>query len=275
MQIRDRFNLLTLVILGCVLAIPFLDARAEAQDAPAATEKLPLPKELFQKYIEITGGLDAYKKINARTSTGTFELVGANLKGNLTMYQTRPNKSLVVIMLPGIGEMKQGFNGTVGWSINPMQGAMLAQGKELQQAKIDASFDLMVDPMSQFKSAETIARKTFAGEDCYQVKLVSHDDDIVNFFYSVETGLFRGIEMTASTPVGNVKTTATSSDYKEFNGIKMATVTTISAMGQQQKLSVNEVTFDEIPAETFALPPAIKTLVEAQEKKQEAAEPSK
>ena len=45
------------------------------------------------------------------------------------------------------------------------------------------------------------------------------------------------------------------------------TTTRMEMMGQQQLVIIENITFDEIPAEEFALPAAIKTLSEADAKK--------
>ena len=277
MKKRTGTRLLRAALATCLAGLPFLTPSSlHAQDTAPAAAKLPAAKEIFDRFVEVTGGADAYKKIKSQTTKGTFELVGANLKGDLTVYQAEPDKQLVKINLPGFGEMQEGFDGTVGWSINPAQGPMLKEGKALLQAKREATFNLLIDPLAQFKSATTEDIQEFAGEKCYHVKLVSSDDDVVNFFYSVKTGLFRGLMMTAVTPIGNLKTSAISSDYKDFGGIKMPALTTISAMGQSQKITANSMTFNDVPDSTFELPAAIKTLADAKKEKsgKDAGKPS-
>ena len=44
------------------------------------------------------------------------------MSGDLEISQARPNKTMMRINVTGIGQIEQGFDGTTGWSINPMQG---------------------------------------------------------------------------------------------------------------------------------------------------------
>ena len=211
-------------------------------------------------------------KHTSSTTQGEWDLAGANLKGKMTIYQAAPALLHVKINVPGIGEMQQGFNGKIGWTINPMQGAMLASGKELEQAKRDATFNLLAHMMKSYKSATTKKVTTFGGEECYQVELVTPSDDVSQAFYSKKTGLFRGMTMKAATPLGEIETSSTYSDYKEFGGVKIATVQVVSAMGQTQTLTFKNITFNDVDKSTaFALPAKIETLVKAQDAAKEKA----
>lgn len=256
----------------CLISLPVLaETNAAHQDASEKTAQEALPKatEIFDRFVEVTGGKEAYAKHTSRTSKGSWELAGAGIKGQMTMYQAAPAMIYVQIDVPGIGQLKQGFNGTVGWTMNPMTGAMLQEGKELSQAKRESTFNLVAHMAEQFATTTTEEKIEFDGEMCYRVKLVSKEGDVSQAFYSVDSGLFRGMKMTAPTPQGDIPTTSTFRDYKEFGGIKVATVNVISAMGQQQTLTQESIEFNNVDPSVFVLPAAIQTLVKAAEDKKD------
>ena len=183
-------------LLGCIIAAcPMLATPAAAQQDADATrpsqETLPTPREIIDRFIEVTGGVDAYKKHKFRTSRGAFEMPAMGMRGEMMVKQSTPNLMLVTISLPGIGEMKQGFNGEVGWSIDPMSGPQLMDGKQLEQMKREADFFNSVDILKNFKESRTVAKTKFNDEMCYQIKLTG-DDGVTNAYYSVESGLAKG-----------------------------------------------------------------------------------
>ena len=59
--------------------------------------------------------------------------------------QKAPNQQLTTINISGIGEIKEGFDGTNGWELNPMTGPALKKGVALEQAARSAG-DLRSTP---------------------------------------------------------------------------------------------------------------------------------
>ena len=48
------------------------------------------------------------------------------------MVQVAPNKMQMMTTIPGVGAIQVGFDGTTGWSVDPMQGPRVLAGKEAQ-----------------------------------------------------------------------------------------------------------------------------------------------
>ncbi len=59
----------------------------------------------------------------------------SGVTGTLEIFGAKPNKTLLKISLGGIGEILEGFDGTIGWSLSPMTGPMLLEGKELEEKR--------------------------------------------------------------------------------------------------------------------------------------------
>lgn len=262
-----KLNLL--LASGFLAAAPLLSAPAVAQSEQDSqskeTAELPTPREVVDRFIKVTGGMEAYKAHRYRTSTGYFEMPAMGMRGEMVVHQSQPNLMVASIDIPGMGSMKTGFNGTTGWSTNPMQGPMIMEGKQLDQIKRKADFFGSVDILKNFKEARTVGINEFNGEKCYQLKLTD-DTGITNVYYSVETGLAVGRKAVKISPMGEVPSVMTISAYKEFGGVLVPTMQSVEAMGQEQNMVTETVTFEELDPAIFALPPAIKTLVEAQEK---------
>jgi len=67
--------------------------------------------------------------------------------------------------------------------------------------------------------------------------------------------------LTVETPMGKMPSTTMMSDYKEFDGVKIATRTDVEAMNMKQILVVDSVDYKSIDPAIFNLPPEIKALV--------------
>ena len=76
------------------------------------------------------------------------------------------------------------------------------------------------------------------------------------------TSLLIGIEGTQAGPQGDAPFSAAMSEYQDFDGVKVATVTVLSAGGMEIKQTVAEVTYDDVDDSSFVPPDAVKKLLE-------------
>jgi hypothetical protein len=225
-----------------------------------AQAQLPDAKALVAKYDAAIGG-EAFMKLKSVHETGTFELPAMGVSATIDVMRAAPNKNLVHVSIPGMGEVVRGFDGTVGYSMNPMQGNALMTEKELAPAAEEAQFGATLRLPEFVTSMETVEKTSMGGQDCYKVKLVWKSGRTTFDCYAVDTGLLAGTIATQETPQGPVDVTTTLADYKPFGGIKVATKMSQSAMGQDQVITISNVEFDKVDDAAFALPDAIKALV--------------
>jgi hypothetical protein len=193
---------------------------------------------------------------------GNFEMPAAGMKGNLTIVQAAPNKMGMTIELPGMGEMVTGFDGTVGWSINPMQGPRVLEGKELEQLREDAGPSALLRAPDRIRSAETVELTTMGGRACYKVKIIYNSGRESFDCYSPETGLLVAMTQTQESPMGTVQVTTFFDEWKAFGGLKTATKLRQQMLGQEQILTIDRLEFDR-PEDIKAveMPEQIKPLV--------------
>ncbi|MAB29613.1 MAG: hypothetical protein CMJ53_10140 [Planctomycetaceae bacterium] len=249
---------------------------APAQKAPAqkAMEKAPTPQELLQKNIELMGGKDAWMKIKDITMKGQFVVPGAGMGGPLMIRQKAPNQQLTTINISGIGEIKEGFDGTDGWELNPMTGPALKKGVALEQAARSAKFSTLLNPLDGLTDARTTGTAEFGGQPCWEVAAKGPGGDVKMYFSKAE-GSMSGMSMTADSPMGPLNIITEMKGMKKFGDISVATTMTISMMGQSQSLTITDVSFDPIDSSVFDLPPQIATMVKARDEAKKKAESEK
>ena len=236
------------------------DAPAGPASAPAAA--LPPAQQIVDRYVAAIGGRAALQRIQSYRATGLFEMPAQGMKGDLELAAARPNKLAMKITMPGMGEIVQGYDGTVGWAVNPMQGPRLLEGKELAQLQEEADFDNLFRGATSVRSRETIGRAELGGQPCYQVRTVRRSGSESVECYSVETGLLVGTTAKRDTPMGQIESVTLVSDYQDFGGIKIPTRSRIQipAMSAEQVLSFSNVEFDKVDPAAFARPAAVEAM---------------
>ena len=129
-----RVRLWLAVALTAVSAAMPVGLRAQAAATaarPAAQPAAPLPaaEEILKRYRTAIGGEAAIKKHTSRVVAGSFEILAQNMKGDLKITAAAPDRLRLIISLPGVGDLERGYDGRVGWSLDPAVGPRLLEGR--------------------------------------------------------------------------------------------------------------------------------------------------
>jgi hypothetical protein len=232
---------------------------AQAKAAPDL--KLPSARSIIDRHIAAVGGRKAILAHSSSHAKGTMTVAGSGMTGTLDIYGARPNKSLVRISLGGIGEVEEGFDGRIGWSLSPMSGPRLTEGKELEEKQFDADFYSDLHEEGRYTSMTTVDKATFDGRLCYKLSLIRKSGAEDFDFYDVETGLKAGAIGTRESQMGPMNVTQVHLDYKKFGGLLVPTTMKQSAMGVQQILTLTSIAFDTVDPSVFEPPAPIKALL--------------
>ncbi|MCA2987011.1 MAG: hypothetical protein INH02_06280 [Gemmatimonas sp.] len=232
--------------------------------APAVqAQPLPPAADVLAKHVAAIGGRDAIMKITSMKQVGAMEITAAGMTADLEMYVMAPNKQSMKMSLAGLGEILSGTDGTVAWSVNPMQGARLLEGKELTQAKEQADFvaSMLYSP-DRFSAMTNEGVVDFAGEKAYKIKLVRKDTGNESWnYFSLASGLQIGAEATLDSEMGKMSTSSIIADYKQFGPLKVATRTEMTTGPQKMILTVKSAEFNTVTNEAVAVPAAVQPLI--------------
>jgi len=242
---------------------------AQAEAKPA----LPDAKELLKKSVDAVGGAEVRAKKKSMEMKGTMEMPGQNLKGTLVTRYLQPNKMITVIDLPGFGEMRSGFDGTVGWSASKLQGARLMTPKELETMAREADYMKDADPLKRYDTVETTGEATIGGFDCWKVK-AKKGEESSTLWFEKSTGLARGVSITIETQLGKMPVTTVFTEYRDFDGIKLPTRTEVMQAGAKLVTIYETITFDTVDEAAFVLPNEVKALLEPEPADDDEGEPA-
>lgn len=233
---------------------------AGAAPGAAARSDLPAARQILDRYVQAIGGREAIMRSSSSHTTGLFEVPAAGLAGQIDIYAAAPNRMLVKTDFPQMGQVMSGFDGTTAWSVDPMQGPMVLEGKQLEEMRTQADFHGRLHESSKYSSMETTGLVDFEGKQAYSVRLVRTTGDVVEELFDPATGLLVGSVATRDTPMGPVTVTSVIGDYKTFGSQLLPTRVVQKVAGQELVVTISAVTFDDVDPAVFALPESIQAL---------------
>lgn len=238
---------------------------AFALTAPSLeAQPLPSAADVIAKHVAAIGGKDAISQIKSMKQSATMEIPAVGMSADIELIMVAPNKMATKMNFPQIGEMLQGTDGTVAWSVNPMQGPRLLEGKELAQTKNQADFAAtMMYSADRFLSMVNEGIVDFGGEKAYKIKLVPKEmPDMQSWgYFSVATGLSIGAEANVVTEMGTIQSTTLTKDYKQFGPLKVATRAETTAGPQTMIMTIKSVEYNTAGPDAVQVPAAVQPLI--------------
>lgn len=236
---------------------------------------------IMDKYVEATGGKAAYDGIKTRMIKSEITFPGGGELGTMEVYTQAPNKFRATIGTM-MGPMERGSDGEVVWVQPPHDEPRILEGA----ARVSAIRSITQDRFGQwrksYRKADYIGDEEVDGKKCAKIVLThipldaQVEESPVTAFVARDSGLIVmwTSEMKEQRPSDSgapvdvrVLVTAYLSDYRKEGSIQcphsMRVVYSVGegadAMTQESSVTVKEMKFNqEIPAEKFALPEALK-----------------
>ena len=237
-------------------------ALSAALIAPAilGAQALPDAKSLMAKHNAAIGGRAALDKYSTVHLTAIATIAAMGMDASMELYRSKPNKLVQKVVLGPVGEILTGFDGTVGWSTNPMQGAQLLTGEALASLKNQADFFANLQDPTVYTTAQTVDLTDFEGKKCYKVKVAREGRDGFEYF-DLTTGLLAGFTGTLSTPQGPIESTTVFVEYGEWGGLKLPKKIEQRGGPAGTVITFSAVEFDKVDSAIFDLPAAVKALI--------------
>jgi hypothetical protein len=238
----------------------------------AQSAEPPTAEQVLDRYVEVTGGKDAYAKVKSVSMLGTMEIKGQGVKGDMRMYRLDGGKYYTVVDLPGIGKQEDGSDGTVVWD-KTVLGPRLKTGVEkfLATCATTALSEYgrgALEKDSCYSKAEYVGEEIIGGKSVHKLKLTPKQGKPEEQYYDKQTGLLARTKMIMPSPMGDVPIVAIVDEYREIEGIKTPVKLTNEMGAVAMVMTFTSVKFnDTVPAAMFALPPEIQALVTAGQKK--------
>jgi len=245
---------MALLMVAALVAVPRF---VSAQEKPQAEVEA-----ILKRAVEAAGGEEVVKKHRSTLSKGKFVIAGQGLEGSLEIRAAAPNRFLLLIDLPGVGRVENGFDGKIGWASDPINGPRLIQGKELEELKVQADYDSDLFKLDDYKEIKNQGVVDFEGEKCHKLEMTRKETGKTETrFFSVASGLLTGVITKSETPMGELDITVVVGNYKEFEGQKIATNVDTRIGPITQTFIIETVEFNVLKDSDFEVPSQIKALI--------------
>ena len=252
------FNRRRLVVAACVgvglLAMPA---------APVASQSAPIPsaQQVIARSVEAIGGEAAFKSVRSVHAVGTLAIPAQGISGRIELFSARPGKLVYRLTIPGIGQIENGYNGTVGWALSPISGPELLTGRQLQETADDAWFDGPLHEADRVRSMDVLGQAEFDGHQAYKLKVVLRSGTEAVEYFDITSGLELGTESSRMVPQGVIPTTNFTRNYRKVGPVMQPMTVVQRALGIEQVVTIDTVEYNTVPASAFDVPAEVKALI--------------
>lgn len=243
-------------LLTAALAAALFPGRASAQQPGQ-----PSGRAVIDRFIQAIGGRDAILRHRSRHFTGRVEIPAQGITAQFELYQAAPNLMMTAATVPGLGDVREGYDGNVAWSTNPATGPMVLDGRALDQRRHGADFYIALYPPEMITALTTEGEEPFEGTAAYKVRVTTAWGEEYVEYFDKSTGLQLGSVRTLSTPLGEIEATSVVSDWRTIDGVRMPFRLVQRVMTLETVITFSDLSLAEIPDSVFALPPEIQALV--------------
>ena len=176
-----------------------------------------------------------------------------------TSFQKRPMNFRSEAEFQGM-KISSGFDGTMGWSVNPMTGSTDPQPmteEQIDRMKIQADYDgLFYNYKEKGYTVEFIGKETVDDIETYVLKLTRPNGDVVTSYIDAENYVLLKSKSKMKIQGVDTETEVIFSNYKFVNEILNPFSMETKMNGQTaMQMVFDEITYDtEMPDSMFAMP---------------------
>jgi hypothetical protein len=171
-------------------------------------------------------------------------------------FATRDGKSFTVTQMTGVGTVREGTDGKVFWSEDPIQGLRFLEGAEREQARIEAAWnpDMQADQLYAKVESATEAGPNGVTYEC--VIATPKVGPPTKSCYDPVTHLQVTQSGTRATPQGDIPFRGITKDWRDVGGLKVPFGAETQLGPITLVVTVKSLVFDEpVDAKMFE-PPA-------------------
>jgi len=202
-------------VVACAI-VPALVPRSHAADA---TSSDPAKVDaLLARYVEALGGKPALERITNSIAKATATVAGMEMQ--VELLRAAPARQASRVEIPGMGTIRDVYDGQHAWSVNPFAGNSEKTGEELTKTARDAAFHQALQMKQLYAPLGYTGAQTL---DTHKVEVLEAKlagGALERFYFSADSGLLVRRESEFDGSGGRVKTDNTFEDYRAVDGVK-------------------------------------------------------
>jgi hypothetical protein len=201
--------------------------------------------EIIAKHLETSGGLENLQAIKTMKVIGSVKMMGMEMPYTSTTMV--PFKNYFELSVQGKA-IKQAYDGTIGWMVNPMAGAVTPEKVDDEMANTFKERGRIIDKLITYKDdnakVELAGTEKVNNVDVHQLKYTSSTGDVTNYFISSDNYMIVKIKKVLKIMGQEMDSETSYYNFKKIGEVTMAygfdVKTKNAAMGTQ------EITIDKI-----------------------------
>ena len=213
---------------------------------------------IVQRNTKAMGG-KAFESVETMRVAGELTVPSMGFKGTFKLLYKAPGRFVVATTMPGLGEVKQGYDGRNVWSVDPIWGNRKITGKEAALVKLTSQPDLATNWREYFLKAEILPDERVSGRLCSVVKFTPEVANPIIFFFDKKTGLAAKHYTVMEAALGTLKVSTLIQDYRDIDGVMTPFRLAQESGDMEYVINIKSVEYNA-PIDTiiFAQPPVKK-----------------
>jgi hypothetical protein len=189
--------------------------------APTSSQA-ELVDRILQRYTEAVGGQAAIDRITSYRTSGSFGTSARPEVGTFEAWAKDPNKTLILLNFPQLGELKKGFDGETRWVQTPVGTFTDESATAMSEIERDAEVYGAGVIKNLYQDVRLDGRARLNGRDMYVLEGRPARGPSEQLFFDVENGLLVRWDMVRRNPKrGNVFVKVHLEDYREVDALKV------------------------------------------------------
>lgn len=221
----------------------------------------PSASDIVKRATDAAGGKEAFKRIQTITIKGTFAIPQANLNGTLTTQFAAPQRAKVTVDLGAVGKIEQVVLPQGGWESTPSTGVRKFSDQEAKRLLESIGMRTAYEPELVYEWMANKGMEEIEGQSCYHLEMKRPGETQPDhIYYSTDTGHPIKTITSRTTAAGTTRIVSTEAEYKEFDGIKVATKVTqiVESLGATHEIRIESLQINAgIDDSVFAAPEAV------------------
>jgi hypothetical protein len=186
--------------------------------------------EIVNKYVNAKGGLEKLQAIKTIQLKGN--VITAKMEIPFTQTFKRPSKVLMESNYQGT-IMKQAFNGTHGWVLNPFLGKKDPEfmSKDMENTiKKSTEFEgELVNYKNKGSKIELLGKEELNGNQVYKIKLTEISNETTYFYINANSYLIEKYNQRINYDKLDISAEIIFSNYKRINGVMFPFMTELKS----------------------------------------------
>jgi thiol-disulfide isomerase/thioredoxin len=198
-----------------------LGAKPSASQVESKPNPLPTIDELLKTYVNAIGGREAHEKLKSRVIKGRIDLAGAESWGQLEIYGKAPNKSLTVMNVQPMGQVKHGYDGCTAWNAGDTVGLKTLTGPALAHFATNSDFYRELKLKDLYPGLRLMGRMKEKDREFFLVEGFPVRGGAEIMYFDSKTGFLTGRDVTQQTPQGPIRVEMRYGDWRDVDGVKL------------------------------------------------------